>query len=78
MVACTAEVKPMDKLYSVEEAAALLRVTPRTIREWIATGRLGASKSGRTFIILESDIEDYLKRTRYTPKRGKGKADADK
>ncbi len=37
---------------STEKAAELLSVEPGTVRDWIATGKLPASKPGNTYLIL--------------------------
>lgn len=41
---------------SVKEAADYLKVQPRTVRQWIASGRLPASKVGKSYIITEEEI----------------------
>ncbi len=59
MVLSASEVISVE-VYTVEEAATLLHVKPRTIRECIQSGRLGASKVGRSYIITEEDIQAFL------------------
>lgn len=47
-----------DAILTLEEAAAFMRMGERTIRDWIAAGRLKAAKSGSRggkFLILKSD-----------------------
>jgi excisionase family DNA binding protein len=47
-----------DRILTLEEAAAFMRLGPRTLRDWIARGRLKATKTasrGGKFLILESD-----------------------
>jgi excisionase family DNA binding protein len=44
-------------------AARLLCVEPGTIRSYIKNGKLPASKIGKDYSILLSDINDLLKRT---------------
>lgn len=46
-------------LLTVPEAAAQLRVDPATVRRWIATGRLAASKPGRDYRI-RADVVNRL------------------
>jgi uncharacterized protein len=47
----------MDDLLTIKEAAALMKVTDRTIRRWIADGRLDASKIARTVRIRRTALE---------------------
>ena len=48
---------------TTEKAAELLSVEPGTIRDWIATGKLPASKPGNTYLILLEDINRLLTQT---------------
>jgi excisionase family DNA binding protein len=53
-----------DRLLTTEEAAALLRVEPRTLAKFITSdrpNRLKASFIGRRWIILESSLRDFVK-----------------
>lgn len=45
---------------SVKEAADYLKVTPRTVREWIKHGRLPASRAGRFYIIAAHEVGRML------------------
>lgn len=51
----------MDNLLTPDEVAARLKLEPKTIREWLRTGRLKGIKVGRFWRIEESVLEDYLK-----------------
>jgi len=57
---------PADYL-TVEEAAALLKVTEPTVREWIRTGALravrpsAADKPGRLYRICRSDLDAFVR-----------------
>jgi chromosome partitioning protein len=46
----------MDELLTVEEAASLLKVHPKTIRRWCAAARLPATMAGREYRIRRSDL----------------------
>jgi len=46
-----------------DEAAFILSVEPDTVREWIKSGKLRASKVGREWIIRLIDIEKLLAQT---------------
>jgi excisionase family DNA binding protein len=43
-----------------EEVAARLKVQPRTVQEWLRTGRLPGLKLGKLWRIRESDLEAFL------------------
>lgn len=48
----------MEPTVSVREAARLLRVTPRTVRNWIAAGRMGATRiSERVTLVPLAEVE---------------------
>ena len=44
-------------LQTVDEAAAALRLSPRTIRCWIGTRRIGVVRIGRAVRIPASEVE---------------------
>ena len=45
---------------TTEQAASLAGVTPKTVRTWLATGALPASRRGRRLMVRRSDLETYL------------------
>lgn len=45
---------------TVEEAARVLKRQPRTIRKWIAFGRIRANKIGRSYVIPESEVDKLV------------------
>jgi excisionase family DNA binding protein len=46
----------MEKLYSVEEAAEMLRLSHWTIWSWLRTGKLRGAKIGDRRVIRESEL----------------------
>ncbi len=50
----------MEKLYSINEAAELLRVSHWTIRGWIQTGKLRSAKVGDRRVIRESELQRLI------------------
>jgi excisionase family DNA binding protein len=46
----------LSSTLTVNEVAAYLKKRPRTIRQWIASGRLPAKKVGHSYLILEAEI----------------------
>lgn len=45
---------------TVDEAAARLRVSPRTMRKWAQTGVIGAWKAGRDWRISPDDLQRFI------------------
>ena len=50
----------LDDLLSINEAAALLRVTPSAIRAWLSKGRLPRVKAGRRTLIARPSLLAFL------------------
>ncbi len=49
------------KFLSVQEAAELLRVSPRTVYGWVSQRLVPHRKAGRRVIFLESELLDFTK-----------------
>lgn len=52
-----------EKVYTPEGAAEALMVSPKTIREWLRTGKLKGVKVGRLWRVRESDLQEILQAT---------------
>jgi len=51
----------MEELFNTQEVADKLKVTVKTVRNYIERGQLKASRlSGRKFIIREKDLIEFL------------------
>lgn len=50
----------MEKYYTPEEAAKIIRVTAAAIREWIRNGKLEGIKTGRLWRIKETKLKKFL------------------
>lgn len=48
------------EIYTTEEVAEYLRVSPKTVYRLIDSGRLPASKVGRQYRVSQSDIDVFL------------------
>lgn len=55
---------PDEELLSLAAAAAALRIAPRTLREWIADGKLAGLKVGRQMFVEGRELDDYFARQR--------------
>jgi len=49
------------KFLSVQEAAELLRVSPRTVYGWVTQRLVPHRKAGRRVIFLESELLEFTK-----------------
>lgn len=61
------------KTYDIHEAAEFLKVDRSTALELAGSGALPGAKVGRSWVFLESDLEDYLRdqiRRQTTQRRG--------
>lgn len=52
----------IDKLFTIEEVAKILRVSTRSVNRYIETGKLKASKIG-VWRIKEADLNAFLEDT---------------
>lgn len=52
----------IDKLFTIEEVAEILRVSTRSVNRYIETGKLKASKIG-VWRIKEADLNAFLEDT---------------
>ena len=50
----------MQQVYTVTEAATVLRAHPNIIRKLLHNGRLGGFRIGRAWRIAESDLSAYM------------------
>ena len=55
---------------SISQAADCARVSPKTIRRWIAAGRLRARRVGRAYVVDPADLEGAVGKTRPEVVRG--------
>jgi len=49
-----------DRLVSIKEAAAILAISPWTVRAWITQGKITSAKLGARRLIPESEINRLL------------------
>jgi len=54
--------EPDFKLYSIEEITEILKVTQRTVYNYIKAGHLKAIKIGKYWRIKHTDLQDFLSR----------------
>ncbi len=60
---------PGEELLTVEEVAKELRINPKTVRQYIASGDLVAIVVGRGYKISRNDLEDFKRRRRTDQRR---------
>ncbi len=54
----------VDTIYTVEEAAGILKIKPRTVRAWIEQGKLKSFKLGDLVRIHEDDLQALIDQAR--------------
>jgi excisionase family DNA binding protein len=52
-------------LLTIADAAAILRISPDSVRRHAKAGKIPARKQGRRFFFTESDLAAYLEASRY-------------
>lgn len=57
----------MSPVLTLAEAAERLRMNESTLRYWVQSGKLQASKIGRCWKIQESALQDLIDDTRHRP-----------
>jgi excisionase family DNA binding protein len=65
----------VDKIYTIEQAAGILLIKPRTMREWIRQGKVRAFKIGDLVRIHEEDLQEFIdsERKKAREKEGEGR-----
>jgi excisionase family DNA binding protein len=53
------EATPIGVLYTTDEVAQLLKVTPRAVQKWVREGKLPAVKYGRALRIRAEDLQRF-------------------
>ena len=50
----------MRELLTVEQAAATLQLSPKTLKGWLRAGKLTGCKIGRQWRVREVDLEAFI------------------
>ena len=56
-----------ERYLTLPEVAERLKVSRRTLYRWIKEGRLNAYQFEREYRMTESDLQDFLRRSRTRP-----------
>lgn len=54
------------KFLTVAEVAAMMRVSKMTVYRLVHSGELPAVRVGRSFRVIEDDVNDYLRKSFYS------------
>ena len=54
----------VEKLYTQEEAAELLHVSPVTLGKWLRARRITGTKIGKKWAVAESDLQTFIDENR--------------
>ncbi|MBS0577762.1 MAG: helix-turn-helix domain-containing protein [Proteobacteria bacterium] len=63
------QVNDLPRLYLPEEIAEHLRISTRTVKRFIASGRLRATLFGRSPRVSEQDLQEFLREGTCKPKK---------
>ncbi|GAB3195496.1 helix-turn-helix domain-containing protein [Nocardioides hungaricus] len=55
-----------SKFLTVAEVAAMMRVSKMTVYRLVHNGELAAVRVGRSFRVLEKDVDEYLRNSFYS------------
>ena len=66
----------MEALYTVREAARILKVHEGTVRHWLMQGKLKYVKVGKSTRIRESDLKELIEEPEREPARKEGESEA--
>jgi excisionase family DNA binding protein len=59
----------MDDLLTAEQAAAILQLSPKTIKDWLRAGKLTGCKIGRVWRLKPADLEAFIQASRLVRSR---------
>ena len=54
----------MDDLLTAEQAAAILQLSPKTVKDWLRAGKLTGCKIGRFWRVKAADLEAFVQASR--------------
>jgi excisionase family DNA binding protein len=54
----------MDELFTPEQAAAILQVSPKTLKDWLRAGKLPGCKIGRFWRVKPADLDAFIRASR--------------
>ena len=54
----------MDDLFTAEQVAAILQLSPKTIKDWLRAGKLPGCKIGRVWRVRKEDLEAFIQGAR--------------
>ena len=64
---------PMERLLTPKEAAAIMSVAPRTIKEWLRQGELTGLKIRSMWRIRAGDLKTFIEKSNLPTAHSKGK-----
>lgn len=57
----------MEQYYTINEVAEMLKISRRTVEQYIRCGKIKAIVLGRVYRISESEVGRWVKREAYVP-----------
>mgnify|MGYP001180651001 CR=1 FL=1 len=53
-----------EKLYTIEQAAEFLAISPATLGDWLRAKKITGTKIGRQWRITDSDLQAFIEKNR--------------
>jgi excisionase family DNA binding protein len=50
----------MERLLTIEEAAEIMKVSPKTMHAWLKAGKVKAARIGKGYRIRPADLEAFV------------------
>jgi len=54
---------PLDQVFTPAEVAERLKVSSKTVKDWLRAGKLRGVKAGRLWRVRERDLEEFLEKS---------------
>ena len=51
---------PLERIFTPDQVAERLSVSPKTVKDWLRAGKLKGVKAGRLWRVRERDLEAFL------------------
>lgn len=60
---------PTERVYTIDQVADWLGFNRKTVKRWIESGELAASKLGQQYRIRQADLDEFMRRKQIKPRK---------